>query len=78
MNDSDFKPILVKDSRIGNITSQIGYGVFSGGASSTYTSYNAVSTTNNQLTFFVKKVSKKTLGILAFSLKQNRLKRAID
>jgi hypothetical protein len=61
MNDSDFKPILVKDSRIGNITSQIGYGVFSGGASSTYTSYNAVSTTNNQLTFNVNVPSEHTI-----------------
>jgi len=44
---TDFiNPIVVKDSRIENISSVIGYGVFSGGASSTYQQYPAVSSTS--------------------------------
>lgn len=44
-------PVLIKDSRIDNITNKIGYGVFQGGANSTYYSYPATSSTNNQLVF---------------------------
>lgn len=44
-------PILIKDSRIDNITDKIGYGVFQGGANISYYSYPAVSSGDNQLIF---------------------------
>lgn len=49
---SDFiNPIVIKDSRIENLTDNIGYGVFSGASSSTYQQYPAVSATASQIIF---------------------------
>ncbi len=59
---TDFiNPIVVKDSRIENISSVIGYGVFSGGASSTYQQYPAVSSTSSQIIFNCAIPSENTL-----------------
>lgn len=52
MTDTDlYNPILIKDSRIDNITDKIGYAVFQGGSSSTYQQYGASSVNNTQLIF---------------------------
>ena len=40
---TDFKKVLVKDSRIVNLTDSIAYGVFKGGQQATAASFNAIS-----------------------------------
>lgn len=45
------KPVLIKDSRIDNINSSIGYGVFSGSGYNNYYQYNSVSANATQMIF---------------------------
>jgi hypothetical protein len=51
---SDFRCVLIEDSRIADITSTEGFGVISGAAQSTYQQFQAVSTSNSSLVFNVQ------------------------
>lgn len=54
MASQDIKTVLVKDSRIRDITSELTYGVESGASSNTYQSFNAVSVGKSSLVFNVQ------------------------
>jgi hypothetical protein len=59
---TDFiNPIVIKDSRIENISDSIGYGVFSGASTSTYQQYPAVSASSSQIIFNCAIPSENTL-----------------
>lgn len=59
---TDFiNPIVIKDSRIENLSDTIGYGVFSGAASSTYQQYTSVSASSSQIIFNCAIPSENTL-----------------
>ena len=51
---SDFRTVLIEDSRISDITSTEVFGVQSSASQSTYQQFNAVSTSNSSLTFNVQ------------------------
>jgi len=51
---ADFKTVLVKDARIGDITDQLSYAVVSGASSNTYQQFSAVSTSSSSMTFNVQ------------------------
>ena len=51
---ADFKTVLVKDARIGDITDQLSYAVQSGASSNTYQQFSAVSTSSSSMTFNVQ------------------------
>lgn len=48
---ADFKTTLVKQSVLADITDELDYAVMSGGSSSTYQQFNAVSTSSSSVTF---------------------------
>ncbi len=54
MSNQDFRPVLVKDSRINDITDRLDYAVHSGSASNTYQRFPAVSSSANSLSFNVQ------------------------
>lgn len=58
---SDFQPYLIKDSRIGNITDNVNYGVFSGASQNNYQSFPATATSTSQLSFNVNIPSENTI-----------------
>ena len=51
---SDFKTVLIEDSRIADITASEVFGVQSGPAQSTYQQFQAVSTSNSSIVFNVQ------------------------
>jgi len=51
---ADFKTVLVKDARIGDITDQLSYAVVSGASSNTYQQFSAVSTSSSSMSFNVQ------------------------
>lgn len=51
---ADFKTVLIKDARIGDITDQLSYAVQSGASSNTYQQFSAVSTSNSSISFNVQ------------------------
>lgn len=53
MASPDFKTVLIRDSKLNDITDQIVYGVKSGASSSTYQQFVATTQTNSQLAFNV-------------------------
>jgi hypothetical protein len=55
------EPVLIKDSRIDNIRSTLGYGVFSGGSQVNYQQYGAISQNTNQMIFNCQIPSEQTL-----------------
>ena len=54
MATSDFNNVLVKDSRLAQITDSLTYAVQSGASSNTYQAFPAVSKSNTQLSFQVQ------------------------
>lgn len=54
-------PIIIKDSRIENITDILGYGIFSGAETSTYQQYMALSSSSTQIIFNCPIPSENTL-----------------
>lgn len=50
----DFQPVLVKDSRIGQITDQVPYAVHSGSASNTYQRFPSVASSASNISFNVQ------------------------
>lgn len=59
---TDFiNPIVIKDSRIENISDTVGYGVFSGASTSTYQQFPAVSSSSSQIIFNCPIPSENTL-----------------
>lgn len=53
--------VLVKDSVIGDITSELSYAIKSGGANITYQPFNSISTSNSNLVFNVQVPSENTV-----------------
>jgi len=51
---SDFRTVLIEDSRIADITSTEVFGVQSSAAQSTYQQFQAVSTSNSSIVFNVQ------------------------
>lgn len=51
---TDFKTILLKDSRLADITDNLTFGVQSGAANTTYQQFTAVSTSNSSVTFTIQ------------------------
>lgn len=54
-------PILIKDSRINNLTDNIGFGVFSGASQNTYQQYSASGYSSSQISFNCPIPSEQTL-----------------
>jgi len=51
---ADFSTVLIKDSRIADITDNLSYAVQSGASSTTYQQFSAVSTSNSSMTFNIQ------------------------
>jgi len=51
---ADFKTVLIKDARLGDITDQLTYAVQSGASSNTYQQFSAVSTSASSMSFNVQ------------------------
>ena len=51
---ADFKTVLIKDARLGDITDQLSYAVASGASSNTYQQFSAVSTSASSMSFNVQ------------------------
>jgi hypothetical protein len=58
---TDFKKVLVKDSRIGNLTDSIAYGVFKGGQQCTSAQFNAISASTSSHVYNIQVPSETTI-----------------
>lgn len=58
---SDFRPFLIKDSRIQNITDMTTFGVYSGASQNTYQTFNATASSTSQISFNVNIPSENTI-----------------
>ena len=58
---TDFKKVLVKDARIGNLTDSIAYGVFKGGQQATAASFNAISASTSSHVYNIQVPSETTI-----------------
>ncbi len=61
MTTADFKKVLVKDDRIGNITDSIKYAVMKGGQSVTSQQFQAISSSASNVTFNIQVPSQETI-----------------
>jgi hypothetical protein len=81
---ADFDTVLIKDSRIADVTDRITYGVKSGAASNTYQRFNAVSNTPNSIVHNIQVPSESVLvsreilleSVMTFNIKISVIARA--